>query len=479
MTRTAGGGRGRGRLAAIALLAAALAGGALAATVSARRAPGTALQPAGLAAEAAPIGSVSSIWYCPGGPEHDGVTTQLLLANAAGRAVRAAVLATDASGAQGRRTLRLQPHSVSVMDPASLVGGAWLASSVEVAGGAVSATELVDGRSGRSVVQCASGASGRWYFASGSTRTGSTLDVTVANPTRALAVVDLTFVTASGFTAPAPFQGLVVEPGALRVLTVGTYVQDQASVASVVAARSGAVVAGEVQSYGAGGGGGVAPTLGVPAMSPRWVLPSVEDAVGGASELAMFNPSGQRERVVVDVRLPAGPVQPFTQELGPESVWTLTTSDELRIADQEPYTVEVHATGPGVVVERSGSGAPHGPAPWRADDVAVSWLEASATHRWMVAGQASAALPSTWPKLVVENPSRQAVRAEVTWWPASGTSSGRAHVRELRLAALAHASITLPIGLAVVRADGPIAVVGDASPPGAAGAIGIPAVPLR
>jgi acyl-coenzyme A thioesterase PaaI-like protein len=503
VTRAGAGNGGRGRLAAIVLLAAALAGGALAATVPAPRAPRTALQPSGLAAEAAPVGSASSIWYCPGGPENGGVTTQLLLANAAGRAVRVDVVVTDARGAQGRRTFRLGPHSVTVAAPGSLVHGAWLASRVEVAGGAVSATELVDGRSGRAVAQCASGASMHWYFASGSTQVGSTLDVAVSNPTRALAVVDLTFVTASGFTAPAPFQGLVIEPGMLRVMTVGAYVQNQGSVMTVVAARSGAVVAGELQSYGPGGVGGVALTLGAPAASPRWVLPSVEDAAGGASELTMFNPSGHRESVVVDVRLPTGPVQPFTQKLGPQSVWTLTTSDQFRIATQEPYTVEVHATGPGVVVARSGSGAPHGPAPWWAGDVAVSWLEASAAHQWMVAGTADsarvaalsaaappavaqtpaarslAALASTSTKLVLQNPSRRTVRAEVTWWPASGTSSGTLHVRNLHLPAMSHAALTLPIGLAVVRADGPIEVMGDASPPGVAGVIGIPAVPLR
>ena len=501
MTLAGAGDGGRGRLVAVALLAGAVAGGAALGAVAARGAPTTSLQPAELAAEAAPVASTSSSWYCPGGPEYGGATTQLLLANAGGRAVHVGVAVVDEGGTRGRGSFRLGPHSEIEVAPARLVRGAWLASRVEVAGGAVSATELVDGRTGRVVAQCASGVSTRWYLASGSTRGGSTLDVAVSNPTHDLAVVDLSFVTASGFMAPAPFQGLVIEPGALRVLTVGAYVQNQGVVASVVAARSGAVVAGELQSYGPGGGEGVALTLGVPATSPRWVLPSVEDASGGASALTVLNPTARRERVVAEVRLPSGPVEPFTQELGPKSVWTLATSEELRIATQEPYTVEVQATGRGVVVARTGSGAPLGPAPWWANDVAVSWPETSAAHQWIIAGvpapakatapafasQVGAPAPSTWSRLVVENPARRAVRVEVTWWSGSGSSasssasisSGIRHVRELRLPAMTRATLAVPAALALVRAHGPVAVMGDASPAGTVGVVAIPAVPLR
>ena len=492
MTRAVAG-IGTRRIAAVALLAGATAGGAVLGTVAARRAPATALQPSTLAAEAAPAASTSSSWYCPGSPERAGATTQLLLANAARRAVWVHVEVVDAGGTQGQGTVRLEPHSETEVSPGHLVHGVWLASRIEVAGGAVSATELVDGRTGRAVAPCASGVSTRWYFAAGSTRGGSTLDVTVSNPTHDLAVVDLSFVTASGSVAPAPFQGLVIEPGALRVLTVGAYVQNEGAVATVVVARSGGVVAGELQSYGSGGDEGVALALGAPAASPRWVLPNVEDASGGTSELTVFNPSNQQERAVVEVRLPAGPVQPFTQELGPQSVWTLATSEELRIATQEPYTVEVRATGRGVVVARSASGARLGPAPWWANDIAATWLETSAAHQWMVAsvpglaqpvGSALAAqvrttAPSTRSRIVVENPARRTVRVEVTWWSGSSTTSHTPHVRELRLPAMARTTLAMPAGLAVVRADRPIAVMGDASPAGAVGVVGIPAVPLR
>ncbi len=403
------------------------------------------------------------------------------------------VAVVDTSGSGGGRTLELGPHAETVVAPAQLVDGAWLAARVEVAGGAVSASELVNGRTGRTVMACASEVAPRWYFASGSTREGSALSVSLFNPTPNLAVVDLSFVTSSGPSAPAPFQGLVIAPWTLRVLTVGTYVQDQASVATVVAARSGAVVADELELFGPSGVAGVALALGAPVTSTRWELPGAEDVAGGASALAVFNPSAQSEHVVVDVRLPSGPVQPFTQELASESVWVLPTSQELRIATQERYTMEVRTSGPGVVVARVAAGARHSPASWWSEDVAVTGFQASAARSWVVPSVPAAPLPakiaataaaavtgkSAVPRsapstLVFENPTRRAVRVDVDSWV-----DGRRQVEAVQVLPLGAATAAAPSGLALVHADGSIAVMGDASPAGTIGVVGIPAVPLR
>jgi acyl-coenzyme A thioesterase PaaI-like protein len=480
---------GRGRLAALVLLPAAIAGGAVLGTRGGSHPPVTALQPAALAAEAAPAASTSSVWYCPAGPGEAAGTTHVLLANAAGKAVRVGIVVVDARGARHRVSLRLGPHSQSDIVPGQLVHGAWLASRVDVAGGAVSATELVDGRSGRAVAPCASEVSPRWYFAAGSTLGGSTLSATLFNPTPNLAVVDLSFVTAFGFTAPAPFQGLVVAPGTLRTLTVGAYVQNQGTIATVVDARSGAVVAGELQLFGPGGKAGVALSLGAPTTSARWELPSVEDANGGASALTVFNPTSSAEHVALDVRFPTGPVAPFSQTLGPRSVWTLATSQQLRVASQVPYTVDVRATGPGVVVGRTGAGGRGSPAPWWASDVTVSALETTAADRWLVTALPAVPQPATTAvlsgrvtgtlrqpaALVVENPARRGIPVEVEWW----TRSGRRHLRRFLVPAYGRTTLTAPDGPAVVQSNGPVAVMGDASPSGTAGVVGIPAVPLR
>ncbi len=488
---------GRGRFAALAALAAAVALGGFLGTVAARNPPRTMLQPAALAAEAAPAGSASSSWYCPAapGPAARAGKTELLLVNAAPRAVQVDAVIVDAQGSQRQHELELGPHAEAGLVPSQVIDGVWLAARILVAGGAVSVTELVDGRTGRSVTPCASEVASRWYFASGSTREGSTLRVTLFNPTPNLAVVDLSFVTASGSTNPAPFQGVVVAPWDLRVLTVGAYVQNQASIATAVTARSGAVVAGELQLYGPDGAGGVAFELGAPAMSTLSDLPAVEDATGGSSELVVFNPSARSERVDVAVRLPSGPVHPFTQVLGPKSAWTLPTSEQIRIALEERYTVQVRAFGPGVVVARVGAGTPHGPAPWWAQDVTVTGAQASAARSWVVVAppavpRAAAATSSTatsstatsstahpslasW-RIVLENPRRGPLRVEVTSW-----AGARRHAQVVQVPAFGEATAVVPAGPAFVRADAAVAVMGDASPSGSVGVVGIPAVPLR
>ena len=478
---------GRGRFVALVLAAGALAGGGVLGNRPGHEPPRTALQPAALAADAAPLASTSSSWFCPGGPGGADGTTQVLLANAGPRAVRIGAVVVNARGVHRRDDFILGPHAESAIAPAQLVHGAWLASRVAVAGGAESAVEMVDGPRGRAVAPCASEVSSHWYFASGSTKAGSTLSVALFNPTPNLAVVDLSFVTGSGFTAPAPFQGIVVKPWALLTLTVGRYVQNQGSVATVVAARTGAVVAEELELYGSAGTAGLSLALGAPAPSTRWDLPSVEDASGGASALAVFNPSERGEHVVVAVRLPTGPVEPFTQTVGPQSVWTLTTSDQLRIGTDQPYTVEVRSTGPGTVVARVGAGGPLGPAPWWAADLAVNGLETSAAHRWLIAALPAGPSPTTAlaaqphasrfasSELVVENPGARPVGVDVTWWGASGTR----HDRRLRVPGHGRTAVVAPGRPVVVRADLPIAVVGDASPAGIVGVVGIPAVPLR
>ena len=484
---------------ALSLLGAAVATGGVLGTLAARQAPRTTLQPAALAAESAPVGSASSSWYCPGapGPAAREGATRLLLVNAAARTVGVTLAVVDSGGVQRSEALRLGSHTQADLSPGQLVDGAWLAARIEVSGGAVTATELFAGRAGRAVAPCASEVSSRWYFASGSTAEGSSLRVALSNPTPNLAVVALSFVTSSGYAAPSPFQGLVVSPWTMRMVTIGTYVQDQASVATEVAARSGAVVAGELQLYGPRGVAGVALTLGVPSPSTRWEVPSAEDATGGASELVVLNPSASSEHVAVGVRMASGPVEPFTEVLGPQSLWTLPTSRELRIATQEGYSLQVHASGAGVVVARLGAGAPRGPAAWWAEDVSVSSVQTSASHRWVVASlpaavpargrpsaaraaptKAAAASPTksagvSPPTLVLENPGRRALRVEVASWLGASRSS-----HAVEVPALGTARLAAPSGPAFVQADGPLAVVGDASPAGTSGVVAIPAIPL-
>lgn len=463
-------------MAVLGLVVALAVAGGLAGGLAGRRNPATALQSPALAAVAAPVGSQSSSWSCVGTPGTSSTLGQskVLLVNAGGRAVPATLDVVDTKGAAKQETVHVPAHGQLAVAPSGLVTGDWLATRVDVDGGGVSASELVSGSAGWSVAPCASESAARWYFAAGDTAAGHTLRVSVFNPTANLAVVDLSFVTAAGITMPQPFQGIVLEPGAVRSLTVGQYVQDRKQVAAEVTARSGAVVATELQSVAAAGVSGVALRLGSPVLSTAWDLPRAEDVSGGTSELTVFNPSTRTETVSVRAALASGAAAPFVDRLGPGAVWTLDTAEEVRIPQGVAFAMTVRSTGgPGVVVARSGGGAAGSAAPQWADGLSVS-LATTQLTRWVVpavtapGGAASASLT-----LALHNPGGRPVVAMVS----SLTPSGVHRVARVTVGPRSVATVAAGRGPVLVTADGPLAVVGDASPSAAPATALVPSIP--
>lgn len=464
------------RLAVVASVLVLGVGGGLAGGLAGRKPPATALESPAVVAEAAPVGSQSSSWYCAGaaGPSGSLAESRVLLVNDGPQAVAAGVDVVDTKGEAKRKQVDVPAHGELAVAPGGLVPGSWLATRVDVDGGGVSASELVAGSAGWSVAPCASETAPAWYFAAGATSTGTTLRMSVFNPGANLAVVDLSFVTASGITQPQPFQGIVLEPGAFRSVTVGQYVQDQKQVAAVVTARSGAVVATELQSVQSAGASDVTLRLGTPTLSDTWYLPRAEDAPGGTSEVSVFNPSGRTETVSIRAHLSSGPVAPFTDKLGPDSVWTLDTAEEVRIPNSVDYATTVQVTaGPGVVVDRTSGGATGAAAPGWGDDAAVPPASAAVT-RWVVPSVvASGASTPAQMTLVLQNPGRRPVAALVS----AMTATGVHRVARVSVKAGSFVAVAAGTGPLLVTAAGPLAATGDVSPPGAPATALVPAIP--
>lgn len=487
----------RARVLGIGLAALGLAAGVLVSGAGGGTAPRVDLQPTALAAEAAPLGSQSSSWYCTGGtgPAKSPAATTIVLANAGSHRVAGTMDAVDEKGATGTQPFSIPPGGQIDERPGAVVTGAWVAARLEVRGGGVTASELVDGPSGSSVAPCTSETSARWYFAQGTTVQGASLIASLFNPTANLAVVDLTFHTPSGLISPAPDQGIVIDPGRLVAVTVGKYVQDKPEVATVVSARSGVVAAAELQRYDAAGVAGTSLVAGSPAPADRWVLPRLFDIQGGASDLAVLNPSPSASaHVRVHVGLPTGTAAPFDAVVAPSSVWTLQTSAQLRIPNGADYSLEVTATGvPGVVVGRIGEGTAQTSAPQWGSQAGISLPATSvASTRWLVpsiapvattagagvpaasAASRDAATPSGG-VVVFENPGTTAQHASVRVMTAAGSRRlGVVHVAP-------HGSATFGarVGPLSVDASGPLVTEAVATPVGAAGVVALAAVPQR
>jgi hypothetical protein len=327
---------------------------------------------------AAPAGSESSSWYCTGStgtPGSAGLGT-VLVTNTTDRARPATISVTDGSATKAT-SVDLGAFSEQAFTPSSLLQGPWLASRVDVAGGGVVVTQVVQGPTGWASSPCSSTTVPSWYFASGSTATGSAMTVVVFNPASTPAVVDLTFYTAKGSLQPQPDEGIVVAPGGLVAVDVGAYLQDQSNVSTLVRAQSGRIVASELWSSSTPGSAGLALTLGAPSPRPTWSVPLARDLAprtpGAFGQLDVFDPSAAPATVRVSIRLASGPVTPFVATVPPGSTWHLRTDGAARIPAGTDFAVSVHATRP-VVVGRSVAVGSGGSAPEWGSPPAVAEL---------------------------------------------------------------------------------------------------------
>jgi hypothetical protein len=309
-----------------------------------------------------PVSSVSSadvessVWYCLGGtsPTGSAAAAALNLVNTTSKHAFGTLTAVSDTGTTKSEPIEIPADTQIVEAPGLLVGGAFVAATVDIDGGGVLVNESVAGPLGWSEAACSRSTASAWYFASGSTVNGGTLTVSLYNPTTTDAVVDMTFVTPSGIAQPEPFEGIQVLPGQLKVEHIDAYVQDAASVSSIVAVRTGAVVAAALQAVSNQGAHGLSLRLGVPAPSPTWSVPRSIDLTGGLTAITVFNPTTTKEVVRVEVHPYRSPAAVFSHTLAGHTTWVLSTSAQQRIPEAIPFLATVRVrSGPGVVVDRS------------------------------------------------------------------------------------------------------------------------------
>jgi len=452
-----------------------------------------AFSPAIPASLAAPVGAESSSWYCAAGTGNPGgaAAGTLYMVNVGPHVVTGKMTVVNETGNSGTVAVSVPAGGEITAVPGDVVHGNWLSSTVALDGGGVTVSELVEGAAGWAEAPCASTTSPTWYFASGSTGNGSTLYVSLFNPTTTVAVVDLTFVTPEGLSMPPPFEGLVLAPGRMVVAGVASYVQDQPSFSTIVQARSGRVVAEEVEEHAVGGVSGLSLRLGAPAPEQRWILPRTVDVTGSTAEMVVLNPSSASQRVTVHVELPSGTVAPYVHELPSHTTWTLVTSGLIRIPLSTDYAVTVSSSGgPGVVVGRVVQSSSAGVVPqWGAVSAVPAVVATVPSERWVVP-TAVAPSPISVPEprvgplaLALENPGRRAVNMSVLEVTHSGDHLF-GHVPVLRIPpgsfTVVEPTTLEPAGShpLLLRSNGPLVAMEDGSPAGVAGVVSLAAIPL-
>jgi hypothetical protein len=460
-----------GRTAAIVTAAVVLLG---VAAVSALAPPpaATPAPPAGDGVTVPPADAHASSFFCVTGAGADagsGAATTVSLVNSTGSAAVGIESAVGTSGGSPVRTRVVVPaRGALTVNPAAGIPSGATASSFAFARGGVTGTAVVSGPQGWSVAPCMTQVSSQWDFAGGSTASGL-LDLSLYNPTAASAVVDVTFLTTDGTVLdPQSYEGIALGAGQVVDETLGSYVQNQGIVSTLVEATSGAVVATELDQMAVPAGSGLALLNGTPGPASTWRFAQTTAVAGGSVTLAVANPGGSTVTADVTAGLPGATVVPHQLTVPPRTVTTYVVSSVAGWPLGSPYSLTVSATGP-VVVGRTVIAPPGGTPP----QAGIAPGTTTTASSWLVAGPGAPGLPSApggaIASLAVANPGPSSVEVSVRAL-GGGRPLATANVPADSVAVFGSAQVggLRPL---VVTASGPVTVEAEGTPTAAPGVV--------
>ncbi len=422
----------------------------------------------------APADATSASLFCMPGTAG---TDTVFLANTTETAARGVMTTVGSTGtAPVRRAVVVPAMGTAAVDPAGGSTAAVTATSFVFAGGGVSASQSVGSAAGWDSEPCASQVSSQWAFAGGSTTAGNSLTLSLFDPTAAPAMVNVSFLTVSGAVlTPQAYQGLTVAPGQLVDEQVGTFVQDQPTIATLVSSASGSLVATELQQRTVGSSTGLSLELGSPTPETTWHFAQTTATTKGAVDFTLANPGTSPVTAQITVGLPSATVVPRRVVIPAMAATVFDASSMAGWPQGAAYAVTVEALAP-IVVGRSVLAPPSAQAPgWGA-----SSGSSSPSTGWLVIGPgvpgAPAVAGATVRTLAVADPGGSP--ASVTVSVLGGAHRGtRATVAPHSLAVFVPSQIG-GVGPYMVRSSVPVAVEADAGPSGAPGVVATDGVSL-
>ena len=270
--------------------------------------------------------ALSSTWFCAAATSEQGLAdSEVLLSNTLPNARTATISVFEGSSlpandaAVDEMTLALEPLTTTSLRLADLRDAEVVSVAVEVDGGGVLVDKISTGPTGVARTACADDGSTEWALTSGSTVSGSRLQLVVFNPFPDFATVDIEFISSVGARTPEGLIGLPIPARSSRVIEVGDFVASSENITSFVRVRSGRVVSETIQSFdGTGAPEGLSVFTGAPAPAETWTFPGVTPGAGPA-RVVVVNPSESRIRANVEI-FPAAAerfVEPFGVVLQP------------------------------------------------------------------------------------------------------------------------------------------------------------------
>jgi hypothetical protein len=261
-----------------------------------------------------PVNAESTALYCTGlsgdvGP----LEGHVVFLNTTNSARSIAVQVVNDLGQRANDTLKLDAHATVLVSPISLLKGHSYAVEAQVSGGGVVAQEVT--RTGRAEVPCTTTGVTNWYEAGFDTLVGSSGEVSVYNPTATPAVFNVSTYSTSGFSAPAPFQGLSVGAHSEMEVDLGSQIVNASNIAVHVSVLRGTVVVVGVQQSGSV----VSLSTGETSLTKVAWFPLVTTVNNALAQIRIANPSALAANVTAEVTLPNEKIAPQLLALAPYS----------------------------------------------------------------------------------------------------------------------------------------------------------------
>jgi hypothetical protein len=305
---------------------------------------------------AAPADATSSAWYCPmmyattANPN----ASSMVVLNPNDRTLSGMVTYFPQGGQSVDVPVNVPARTRLSLHPGDVVNSQFAAALVRFDGGGAAVEQSVGTAQGVAFAPCATQASDSWYFPDGSTQTNTNLQVGLFNPFLEDTIADVSFITSDGNVAPDEFQGVVVPARSFTSINVGERVRRREWIATTVTARSGRIVASELQTGIINGVAGTGLTLGAAGPRSIWYLPDGVNLPGFTDRITLFNPNDVESEVNVELLADKGSIAPFQLHVPANGRVTVDLDKEERVPKDASYGTVVKVTnGVDVVVQRS------------------------------------------------------------------------------------------------------------------------------
>ena len=304
----------------------------------------------------------STALYCTGLTSSKyGASGHVTLVNTVNTARHVAITIKSDSGGSRSRVAQLAPLGTLTFDPSHGLTGKGFGVEVQVSGGGVLGTEVNSANTGES--PCISTGVTSWYGSGFDTTVGSSAELSVFNPTATPAVFNVSTYSATGFVAPAKFQGFSVGPHDQAELNLGSQIVNMSDVGVRVEVLRGAIDIVGVQQSGPTGSF----NTGVAEPATTALFPLVTTANGATAQIRVTNSTSRRATVRFDVglapfhipvqTLTVGPFSTGVEAITPNPVIPAQGYASVRVSSNVPVVASL-ATGRGTDVAVTAPGEP-------------------------------------------------------------------------------------------------------------------------